>query len=356
MSNAPTLNTKTQKTQWMMGLIAAFALGAGGTAFLMNTVAAPNSNDMYTTAEREAAMITPSAGDANTDKTVIARVNGATITMQDYNDYLKTVPEQVAAAPMEQVFPMVQDQLVVGSIISSKATNLDNDPEVQKRLGLLKENVIRATWLERAVNAKVTDAAMQQEYDKFAKGFKPAEEISAQHILVDTPEKAKDVIAKLNAGAKFEDMVKEYSKDKGAKNDGQLGYFKQGDMVKEFADAAFAMKKDETSQKPVKTQFGYHVIRVNDRRMSQAPTFEQLKPQIQAQLQRQALETVIADLRQDAKIELFDAKGQPVQTAAAAQKGMNAPTQDGQAAATTAEPAAGTKNSDPAPAEKTTPE
>lgn len=268
------------------------------------------------TYEYNAAAMEPAAGDAGANSTVIAVVNGQKLTMSDYNKYLKTMPEQVAQAPMDQVFPMVQDQLVVGQIISGKATGMENDPEVQDRLANLKDNVIRATWLERAVSAKVTDAAMQAEYNKFTKEFKPAEELNAQHILVDSADKGKEVIEKMNKGAKFEAMVAEYSKDKGAKNDGDLGYFKQGDMVKEFSDAAFAMKKGEMSKEPVKTQFGYHVIRVNDRRMSQAASFEEMKPQIKAKLQREALETVIADLRTGAQIELFDAKGEPAKKSA----------------------------------------
>jgi peptidyl-prolyl cis-trans isomerase C len=104
-------------------------------------------------------------------------------------------------------------------------------------------------------------------------------------------------------------LVKEFSKDKGAGGTGELGYFKEGDMVKEFAAAAFGMKKGEISKTPTKTQFGFHVIKINDRRMTKAPTFDELKPQLKAKVQRETLDTVIGDLRKGANIELFDDKG-----------------------------------------------
>lgn len=296
-------------TKWTVAVLAAFALGVSVSALMSGTKTPASYNNI--------AAVEPASGDENlAANTVIADVNGTKLTMKDYNDYLRTMPEQVQAAPMDQVFGMVQDQLVVGTIISNRASGMESDPEVQKRMATLQQNVIRAAWLEREVKSKVTESAAKKEYDEYAKNFEPAEEMNAQHILVDSEAKAKDIIAKLQGGAKFEDMVKEYSKDKGAKNDGDLGYFKQTDMVKEFADVAYQMKKGETSKSPVKTQFGYHVIRVNDRRLSQVPTFEQMKPQIESKLQREALETVINDLRKSAKIELFDAKGEPVKTAA----------------------------------------
>lgn len=248
------------------------------------------------------------------DNPVVAKVNGLEIHMSDLTNILSSMPEQMQGAPMEQIFPMLQEQVVMGEIISAKARDqkLADDPEVQQRLATLKENVIRGVFIERAVKAKVTDASLQAEYKKFTSEFKPAEERHAQHILVDKEADAKSVIAQLDKGAKFEDLVKKYSKDKGAKADGDLGFFKKTDMVKEFSDAAFAMKKGTYSKTPVKTAFGYHVINMLDTRTSAPPTFEQLKGQLTAQAQQMAVQDVLKKLKDGAKIELFDMQGKPV--------------------------------------------
>jgi peptidyl-prolyl cis-trans isomerase C len=306
----------TPNTKFALGVVAAFAVGVSTPALISGKKdTSTNTNDMAMVAA-QLNDIQPTAGDASAktaDGPVIATVNGTKITLDQLKAYMKSMPPQVSGAQLDQVFPMIQDQMVVGEIIGekAKAQDLANDPEVQQRLALVRDNVIRATYLERAVDKRVDDAAQRKEYDAFVKDFKPAEELNAQHILVDDESKAKDIIKKLAGGAKFEDLVKEFSKDKGAEGTGDLGYFKAGDMVKEFSDAAFALKKGDVSKTPVKTQFGYHVIKMNDRRMSSAPTFEQMQPQIKAKLQRESLDTVINELRAAAKIELFDMNGKP---------------------------------------------
>ncbi len=339
---------------WSLGVVAAFAVGVS-TAALMTGTSTPTLNkpvDMTSAAEM-LNNIEPTAGDAtaqpaaakpSTDSTpVVATVNGKDVTLGQLEEYRKTMPEQISKAPMEQVFPMVQEQVVMGNVISSKATaaGFENDPEVQQRLAMMRDNVIRATYLEREVNKMVTDATVKAEYDIYLKDFKPAEEINAQHILVDSESTAKDIIKKLDTGAKFEDLVKEFSKDKGTGGDGSLGYFKSGDMVKEFADAAFQLKKGTYSKTPVKTQFGYHVVKLNDRRMSPAPDFATMEPQLKTKLQRDAFEKLIAAMKNEASIEMFDMKGNklPEPKQADATAPMTTPAADAKAANAT-EPAA----------------
>lgn len=306
----------TPNQKLALGIVAAFAVGVATPALMSGKKDAGQKTDDMAMVAAQMNDIQPTAGDAGgktSENPVIAKVNGTEITLNQLKDYTKSMPPQIAGAPLDQVFGMVQDQMVVGEIIGAKAKaeNLGDDAEVKQRLALMKDNVIRATYLERLVEKRAGDAAQRKEYDAFVKDFKPAEELNAQHILVDDEAKAKDIIKKLSDGAKFEDLVKEFSKDKGAGGTGDLGYFKAGDMVKEFSDAAFALKKGDVSKTPVKTQFGYHVIKINDRRMSTAPTFEQMQPQIKNKIQREALETVINELRASAKVELFDMSGKP---------------------------------------------
>lgn len=248
------------------------------------------------------------------DNPVIAKVNGQEIHLSAVKDYLKVLPKEASTMPLEQVFPMIQEQIVMGRLISDhlETEKFAEEPDVKARLDLMTQNALRGFYMEKLVEAKVTDKAIKKEYDKFAKDFKPQEELRAQHILVEDEAKAKEVIAKLDKGEKFEDLVKQYSKDKGAKEDGDLGYFKTGEMVKEFSDAAFAMKKGKYSTEPVKTAFGYHVIKLLDRRQTQPPAFDQVKDSIRTKLQQEALQEILKSYRDAAKIELFDAKGNPI--------------------------------------------
>ncbi len=304
---------------WSLGVIAAFAVGVSTAALMTGT----SKTDLNTPTDMASAAqmlndIEPTAGEpamAKSDSTpVVAKVNGKDVTLGQLEEYRKTMPEQVSKAPMDQVFGLVQEQVVMGNVISEKAAaaNFDQDPEVQQRLAVMRDNVIRATYLEREVNKLVSDAAVKAEYDMYVKNFQPAEEMNAQHILVDQETSAKDIIKKLDSGAKFEDLVKEFSKDKGAAGDGSLGYFKAGDMVKEFSDAAFQLKKGTYSKAPVKTQFGYHVVKVNDRRMASAPSFATMEPQLKAKLQRDSFQTLLADMKKGAQIEMFDIKGNKI--------------------------------------------
>lgn len=337
------MNTKLTSTNFTIGLVVAFALGVSSYA-LLNNMQGKETMSGAMVAQMEPAAGTPSApAPTGADATVIAKVDGKDITMQDVKNFMETSQDQMAGASLDQLFPMIQEQLVMGAVISNKAAaqNLEQDPVVQTRLAVMKDNVIRATYLEREVNALTSDEALKKQYDEFTKSFKPEEEVSAQHILVDDEAKAKEVIKKLKAGAKFEDLVKEYSKDKGAKQDGDLGYFRQTDMVKEFADAAFSMKKGEISEKPAKTNFGFHVIKVNDRRMSQAPAFDDVKAQLKAQGQREALNTIIGDLRKGAKIELFGMDGKPVAAAPAMGSPAAMDMQPAETGAASAAPASG---------------
>lgn len=311
----------TTNTKWMMGVVAAFVVGAGTTAMLFPAPKAPAPVQDMAALAAQMNDIMPVAGDVAADTSkVVAKVNGGVITLDQVKTYAKSMPQQIANAPMEQVFPMVQEQMVMGEVISGQpgAKDLANDPEVQQRMATMRDNVIRATFLEREVAKRVNDSTLKKEYDAFVKGFQPVDEVSAQHILVDDEAKAKEIIAKIKAGGKFEDQVKEFSKDKGAAGNGDLGFFKQADMVKEFADAAFAMKKGELSKAPVKTQFGWHVIQVNDRRQSKAPGFEELQPQLKEKAQREAFEAILAELRKNANIELFDMNGNSLAKAAPA--------------------------------------
>jgi peptidyl-prolyl cis-trans isomerase C len=176
--------------------------------------------------------------------------------------------------------------------------------EVKTQLELARQSVIiRALFADYQKTNPVTDADVKAEYDKF-KAQAGDKEYHARHILVDKEDEAKDIIAKLKAGQKFEALAKARSKDPGSgANGGDLDWAPPSAYVKEFSDAMVKLQKGQTTPTPVKTQFGYHVIRLDDVRAAQVPSLDEIKPQIQQQLMQQKLQAFQAELMAKAKIE-----------------------------------------------------
>ncbi len=173
-------------------------------------------------------------------------------------------------------------------------------------------------WIQREVARKVTPEKLQQRYEERLKSMPSEEEVHARHILVSTEDEAKAIIADLKKGVAFDKLAKDKSTDKASGAEGgDLGWFKKSDMVKEFADAAFALKKDELTETPVKTQFGYHVIKVEDRRKAPPPAFEELADQLREEMAREAVTAQLDQLRSGAKIEKFNMDGSKAEAAPA---------------------------------------
>ena len=191
---------------------------------------------------------------------------------------------------------------------AANAANVQTSEEYTKELAAMQDDLARKIYIEQQIAQKVTDAEVKKVYDEYVANFKSEKEIKAKHILVDTEDLAKEIIAKLNKkSASFDELAKKYSKDQA-----DLGYFTAEAMVPEFSQAAFAMKKGTFSQKPVKTEFGYHVILVEDTRDSKPLAFEEVAEQIKGNLSQQAVGQIVADLHKNAQIEKFDLKGKKI--------------------------------------------
>lgn len=313
----------SKKIVALAGVALIAAAAAGYTAMKADkpaaeTVAAAQSSPA------DAANIEPAAAVAETkaasaDNPVVAKVDGKDILRSDVLEFIDNLPPQMRQMPVETIFPMALEQVINGEIVQIKAdkTELASDPEIAKRMAMAKDQIIRAVYVEREIEKTLTEDRVKKAYDKIVADMGKVEEVRARHILVEKESEAKDVIKKLADGAKFEDLAKEFSKDNGNKGSGgDLGYFTKDAMVKEFADAAFSMKKGDVSKTPVKTQFGYHVIQVEDRRERPAPDFATVKPQIEAQERREILTELIDTWRKKADVESFDIDGKPVPAAA----------------------------------------
>ncbi|MDL9997639.1 peptidylprolyl isomerase [Variovorax sp. J22P240] len=222
---------------------------------------------------------------------------------------MDVLAQQLAAAG-RPVTPEMQSQLreevIAREVFMQEAQKqgLDATDDYKNQLELARQAILIRQLFEnfRKTNA-VSDADVQAEYDKFV-AANSGKEFKARHILVATEDEAKKILAELKKGAKFEDIAKKQSKDPGSgANGGDLDWAAPASFVPEFSEAMIKLKKGETTAAPVKSQFGYHIIRVDDIRQAQLPKVEEVKPQITQQLQQQRLQKYQEDLRAKAKVE-----------------------------------------------------
>jgi peptidyl-prolyl cis-trans isomerase C len=246
---------------------------------------------------------------------VVARVNGADITRQEVVESAADLPEQIRSQ-IDLVFPQLLNRYIGLKLLADKgrSENLANDPEVKKLMGEYETQAIRQVYVTRYLGQQVTEEAVKARYEKKLKDNPPPDEVRAAHILVKTEEEAKAIIEQLKGGADFAKLAKEKSEDKGSgANGGELGWFAKDVMVKEFADAAFAMKVNEISQTPVKSQFGYHIIKVEERRTQPAPTLDSQREQIRAELSEDSVQALVQTLRKEANVEVLIPESKPAE-------------------------------------------
>lgn len=251
---------------------------------------------------------------AGTDaSTVVAVVDGEKITRGDIEALKARMGAQIpqlAQVPLEAVYQGLLDRAIDQRLMEKEArkAKLQNDPEIKKQIKDVEAELISRSWLTTAVDKRVTDAKVKEAYDRIIKETPAEDEVRARHILVETEDKAKDIIAKIKGGAKFEDLAKSESKDNGA-NGGDLGFFRAAQMVPEFSKAAFDLKPGELTQTPVKTQFGWHVIKVEERRKLQPPKLDEIADQLRAEVAQSEASSVVEELRKKAKVETFRLDG-----------------------------------------------
>lgn len=246
---------------------------------------------------------------------VVARVNGEAIHRTDVMKELQLLGPQAQQVPPQMIYPQVLQRMIATKLVSAKgyADHLQNDPEVKDKMKDAQDQIVAETYVHRAVQPKINEAKIKERYDQLAGKFKPQDEVRARHILVKTEDEANAVIKQLKGGADFAKLAEEKSTDKSsAKQGGDLGYFPHDAMVKPFADAAFAMKPGDISDKPVKSEFGYHVIKVEDKRKSAPPPLSEVQPQIANQLGQEYTDSLIKDLEKNAKVEKFNLDGSPM--------------------------------------------
>lgn len=248
------------------------------------------------------------------DDPLAARVEGREIHRSDVIASAQDLPPAYIEQ-METIYPFLRDRLVGFELVAidGRAEGLADDPEVQEMVREFEDEAIRHVYLTRFLEEAITDELVQERYDAFVAAQPPVDEVRARHILVDSEEAAREIINELNNGGDFATLAKERSTDRASAEEhgGDLGYFVQAEMVPPFADAAFALETGTYTEDPVQTDYGWHVIMVEDHRVRAAPPLDEMRDEIESQIAGELIQERLEELRADADVELFDFEGEP---------------------------------------------
>ena len=249
---------------------------------------------------------------------VLATINGDKITSKDVDQISADLDPQFARLPDEQRRLAALAAIIDIKALAAKAEaeKLDATPEFKARMQFLKDRALHNDFFKQQVVDKITDADVRARYDKEMAAMPPQNEVRARHILVKTKEEAEAIIKQLDGGASFEDVAKAKSTDGSAAQGGDLGYFSAGQMVPEFEKAAMALDVGKYTKEPVQTQFGFHVIKLEDKRVQQPPAFDQVKDQVKSILIRERYVEMVKKERADLKIQYTDPETEKAMKAA----------------------------------------
>lgn len=247
---------------------------------------------------------------------VVATVNGNAIMESDISGFYNTLPPQYKQVPYAQIRSQLVERMVEQTLVADAARKqgLHKDPDVKQRIKAIQRSLLNEAYLSRIMEAELTEEKVRDAYQKSIALQPKREEVRARHILVKTKAEADAIIAQLKKGADFAKLAQEKSTGPSGKNGGDLGFFADGQMVPPFSKAAFKLENGQVTDTPVKTQFGYHVIKVEERRVAGQENYEQASAKIRASLQDKIFEKIMSDLRAKAKIEMKDgsSKIQPI--------------------------------------------
>jgi len=254
------------------------------------------------------ALAQDAATPAATPETVVATVGGEAITEADLSFAAEDLAQDLAQMPPEERRAFLLRVLIDMKVMSAAARDagMDQTPLFAQRLKYLEERALRRAYFADAIAAAVTEEAVRADYEAFAADFEPQEEIRASHILVETEEEADSIKAQLDGGADFAVLAREHSIDPGAANGGDLGFFGRGMMVQPFEQAAFALGEPGDVSEPVQSQFGWHVIKLAEKRLSSPPSFEQVAGQLQQQLLMRTFNDKVEELMSGVTVDIAD--------------------------------------------------
>ncbi|MCX8501035.1 MAG: peptidylprolyl isomerase, partial [Alphaproteobacteria bacterium] len=265
--------------------------------------------------------------DSSAKDTVIAKVDGREVRRSELvlilNAVMRTADPRLRDMPFGRIYDKLLTEVVNGKILANAARQekMDREASVVAELKAFEDKLLQDRYLDSKLAQQLPkEEELLSQYRSYLAANPPKEEAHARHILVKTEKQASQIIDKLKKGADFKKLADQLSLDKNAKNGGDLGFFTREEMVPEFSAAAFALKPKTLSTVPVKTEYGYHIIFLEEIRQAQPPKLEEIKDQLVNDYMQASANRIIDDLRGKSKIELFTIEGKPIEAPAVPQK------------------------------------
>lgn len=245
---------------------------------------------------------------------VVGIVEGHLIYLSDVGSAVPQLPENLRGLPFDTLFPVVLDRLIdhQALVAMARRQHLDDDPQVKRDIEAAINRILEGALLAREAAPKASEDKIQTRYNRQYLGKPATEETRARHILVSTEAEAKKLIAELNKGADFPTLAKQNSKDPDAENGGDLGFFRRDQVWPEFADMAFALQPGQFSQTPLHNEFGWHIIKVEERRIIAPPIYSEVHDAIRQALLQEAVQHVIDQARSELSIRKYNVDGSPL--------------------------------------------
>ena len=246
---------------------------------------------------------------------VVARVGGEEIRLSQLRAAVQYLPEELRNAPEAMLLPVLLDQMIASRAIiaAARAEGLQNSEEVRSRVRAAEDEALQEVLIRRELAPLLTEEALRARYQRDVIDAPREEQVSARHILVPTEAEARAIaIEARRPGADFADLARRRSTGPGAREGGDLGFFRRGDMIAEFAEAAFALQPGQITEAPVRTQFGWHVIKVEARRALEPPPFEDARADIRARVFEESVGRIVERFRSAANVERFNLDGTPM--------------------------------------------
>lgn len=248
----------------------------------------------------------PLSAENNSDK-IVAKINGSNLYLSDINNAKKMLDPQVQKYPLKIVYDFLLDDLIDSRLIieAARKKGIDREEEIKRQIKDSEKNILYRAFMDRAINREVSNNQLKLKYNEYINSSSGIEEIRARHILVQTREQALEAIELLKKGSDFPDLAKKISTAPTKIIGGDLGYFGRDSMVSSFSKAAFSVKIGEFTRSPIKTQFGWHIIKVEDKRVKKTEAFENMKAKIIKEIILRREEAFLAKLRKTAKIKKY---------------------------------------------------
>ena len=249
---------------------------------------------------------------------VVATAGDIAIRRSEVLNFIAQLPPQMRQQEIEDLFPLAVDQTINAKLLEQNALRegIQNERMVQRQIEQATENIIRTVYVQRLIAQEFSDEQINEAYRAYIATLPEQQETRARHILVDSEEKANELIAELDEGADFAELAQEHSTGPTGPNGGDLGFFTREQMVPTFSEFAFSIEPGEYGKEPVQTQFGWHVVKVEERRIQPKPELEELREVILDELRRELLDEQLQSWRNELSIETFDINGDPVPAAA----------------------------------------